>query len=217
MLFIRSLNVGVPREVSARSGFSGIGKRPVEGSVLVQEPLGAGSGVAGDHICDQENHGGIDQAVYAYAREDLDRWEAELGRPLADGVFGENLTTHGRDINEALVGERWRIGGALLQVTVPRIPCRTFADWLETRGWVRTFTQRAVPGVYFRVLEPGHVSSGDAVTVEHRPDHDASIRTVFRALTTQPELLAPLAGVEDMPEGVRERARRRTGVELDEV
>lgn len=203
--------------MAVKSGMTGIDKRPVEGPVLVQVPVGSGSGVAGDSICDGDNHGGPDQAVYAYAREDLDRWESELGRPLPDGVFGENLTTYGGDINEALIGERWRIGDALLQVCVPRIPCRTFAEWLGARGWVKTFTRRAAPGVHFRVVESGHLSGGDGVAVEHRPDHDVSIRAVFRALLTNPELLPDLVDIDDLPEDVRDRARRRMSFPLDDA
>src|SRR5262249_31498877 len=151
-------------------------KRPVDGPVAFQVPRAGGeSGVATDTICDARAHGGPDQAVYVYAREDLDDWSALLGRELGSGVFGENLTTRGLDVSAALIGERWRIGSALLEVSVPRIPCRTFAGWLAEKGWVRTFTRRAVPGTYLRVLEPGVVRAGDTITVVHRPDHEVSV------------------------------------------
>ena len=89
------------------------------------------------------NHGGPDQAVYAYAREDLDL-EAELGRPLENGVFGENLTTEGLDVNGALIGERWRIGpDVILEVSRPRIPCGTFQGWMAQGDWIKRFTQVA--------------------------------------------------------------------------
>lgn len=215
---VDSLNIGTARPIAAKSGVSGIDKRPVDHPVLVREPErdpNAGSGMAGDQICDTENHGGKDQAVYAYAREDLNRWETELEQPLPSGVFGENLTTAGLDITNARIGERWRIGGqAVLQVTVPRIPCRTFATWLRRRGWVKTFTSRAVPGTYLSVIRAGYIRSGAPVVIEDKPDHDVSVGEVFRALTTQPELLPQLVDIEELPEDVRESARRRAPFDL---
>lgn len=218
MAFVQSLNIGVARPIAAKAGMSGIGKQPVEGPVLVTAPgprgVG-GSGLAGDQICDLDSHGGDDQAVYAYAREDLDQWQTELGMPLPSGVFGENLTLSGVDVTGALIGEHWRIGSdVVLQVTVPRIPCRTFAVWLGLRGWVKTFTQQAVPGAYLRVVRPGHICGGDPVVVEHRPDHDVTVGMVFRAITTQPELLPSLLDAEDLPEEVKDRAKRRMPFDL---
>ena len=139
----------------------GIDKRPVAGPLAVRAPgpkgTGAG-GLSGDAICDTASHGGDDQALYAYAREDLDWWQAELGTPISSGSFGENLTTVGLDTTCALIGEQWRIGASvLLQVTAPRIPCRTFAVWMRRHGWLKTFTRRAVPGLYLRVLSPGDI------------------------------------------------------------
>lgn len=132
MAQVISVNLGT-RTATADSkiGVSGIDKRPVAGPVQVRAPgvkgVG-GSGLAGDDVCDLRHHGGDDQAVYAYAREDLDGWAAELGRVLPNGVFGENLTTSGLPVTSALIGERWRIGERLvLEVSVPRVPCRTFA------------------------------------------------------------------------------------------
>src|SRR3984885_1969391 len=92
---------------------TGIDKQPVDGAVMVTPARAKGLGMVGltgDRVYDVRNHGGPDQAVYAYAREDLDFWETELGRTLPNGVFGENLTTEGIDLNAALIGERWRIG-----------------------------------------------------------------------------------------------------------
>ncbi|WP_131784690.1 MOSC domain-containing protein [Protofrankia symbiont of Coriaria ruscifolia] len=221
MSFIDSVNLGTARPIAAKSGMSGIDKRPVDGPVLVRAPgpKGAGSsGLAGDRICDTDNHGGGDQAVYAYSREDLDAWQHELGRPLPSGIFGENLTTRGLDVTTAVIGERWRIGKeVVLQVTAPRIPCRTFAVWLGLHGWVRTFTLRAVPGAYLRVIRPGHVRRGDPVSIRHRPDHDVTIGMTFRALTTQPELLPLLLQADDLPEEIRERARRRMPFDIPDI
>jgi MOSC domain-containing protein YiiM len=132
---IASVNVGQPRLNPWKTmKLTGIDKRPVEGPVMVTRPRAKGMGLvglAGDRVYDVLNHGGPDQAVYAYAREDLDFWVAELGRPLPNRVFGENLTTKGIDVNNALIGEHWRIGpDVILEVSCPRIPCGTFQGWL---------------------------------------------------------------------------------------
>ncbi|NGN67252.1 MOSC domain-containing protein [Streptomyces sp. A7024] len=202
-----SVNIGSPKHVdytSAPASITGIDKRPVTGPVAIASPgqeRKGGSGVAGDTIGDQRVHGGNDQAVYAYAREDLDTWSRELGRELRDGAFGENLTTSGHDLGTARIGERWRVGGdrgPLLEITGGRIPCRTFAGFLDEQGWVKRFTEAAVPGVYLRVLEPGDVAAGDAVEVVRRPDHDVTVELWFRASTTQRELLPRLLPATDV-------------------
>ncbi|SFM71733.1 MOSC domain-containing protein YiiM [Pseudonocardia ammonioxydans] len=193
----------------AATGTSGIDKRPVPGPVHIAIPADGASGLAGDTVCDARHHGGTDKAVYAYAREDLDLFEPDLG-PLHAGVFGENLTTRGLEVTGAELGERWRVGGVLLQVTAPRIPCRTFAAWLERDGWVRTFTAAGRPGAYLRVLEPGPVHAGDPVAVERRPGHGVTVGDAFRALLTEPARLAGLlaAGDDLLPE-IREKVLRR--------
>ena len=208
------MNVGQPRR-NPWKGLSatGIDKRPVAGPVAVTAPGPKGTGqvgLAGDRVYDVKHHGGDDQAVYAYAREDLDRWEAELGRRLANGSFGENLTTAGLDVNEALIGERWRIGPDLvLEVSCPRIPCATFQGWLERDGWISRFTQAALPGAYLRVIEPGDIRAADPIEIVQRPGHDVTVALTFRALTRQPELLPRLLIADALPEESRERVRKR--------
>lgn len=194
---------------------TGIDKRPVAGRVMVTAPGPKGTGavgLAGDRVYDVKHHGGDHQAVYAFAREDLDRWERELGRPLADGSFGENLTTAGYDVNAAVIGERWRVGGAsgpLLEVSCPRIPCLTFAGWLAERGWVGRFTRDARPGPYLRVVEPGELAAGDEVRVVDRPSHEVTVALCFRALTAEPELLPRLLDAEALPPEDLAAVRRR--------
>ena len=172
---------------------TGIEKVQTSEPVLVRAPgsrnAGLGSGLVGDVVCDRLNHGGDTQAVYAYAREDLDYWESVLGRTLPGGVFGENLTTTGVDVNGAVVGERWRIGDLELQVTTPRIPCGTFRAWIAETGWLRTFTVAARPGTYLSVVSPGQVRAGDPVSVVHRPAHGVTVAQLFRAITREPDLV----------------------------
>lgn len=144
----------------------------------------------GDEIGDLRFHGGDDRAVTAYAREDLDLWERELGRPLTDGAFGENLTTSGLDVNGALIGERRRIGsGVVLEVTGGRVPCNTFQGHVGEKGWVRRFTRAGQPGALLRVIEPGTLRAGDPLRVVHRPDHDITVPLLFKAATLERTLL----------------------------
>jgi MOSC domain-containing protein YiiM len=210
-----SVNVSMPRPNLWKGlSMTGIDKRPVDGPVpvVVPGPKGTGMvGLAGDRVYDVKHHGGYDQAVYAYAREDLDRWEAELGRSLANGTFGENLTTTALDVNSALIGERWRIGpDVVLEVSCPRIPCATFQGWLEREGWIKQFTQAALPGAYLRVIEPGEIRAADLVEIVHRPGHDVTVAIAFRAMTREPKLLPRLLVVDALPEETKELARRRT-------
>lgn len=194
-----SVNLGRAKSVPYTDhpeGVTGIDKRPADGPVRVAAPGAKGvgaSGLAGDAVCDTRHHGGDDQAVYAVAREDLDAWERELDRPLGDGFFGENLTTTGLDVSGALIGERWRVGpDLLLEVTSGRIPCRTFQGHMGEARWMKRFIEKAAPGAYFRVVEPGEIRAGDAVRIVHRPEHDVTVALQFRAVTTQRELLPRL-------------------------
>lgn len=194
-----SVNLGRFKAVDytdAPSGGTGIDKQPAEGAVRVTAPgpkgVG-GSGLAGDEVCDTRHHGGDHQAVYAYAREDLDVWERLLGRALPHGSFGENLTTSGLDVSGAKIGERWRVGpDLLLEVTSGRIPCQTFQGHLGEKGWVKRFTQQGTPGAYLRVIEPGEIRAGDAIEIAHRPEHDVTVALQFRAVMTEKHLLPSL-------------------------
>ncbi|XVV01587.1 MOSC domain-containing protein [Actinosynnema sp. CA-248983] len=210
MSHVLSVNIGARMDFDAATlDHTGIAKRPVTGPVQVHAPQ-SGSGVEGDFVADTKNHGGDLKAVYAYAREDLDEWSAELGRDLGPGLFGENLTTEGVDLTNAVLGERWRIGTALLQVTTPRIPCSTFARVMEQQGWVKAFTAKAAPGAYFRVLEPGAIAAGDEAVLVDRPGHDVTIGLAFRAVTLEPDLLPRLLDAgEHFPENLRGKVERR--------
>jgi MOSC domain-containing protein YiiM len=183
---VLSLNVGHPEPNATKDvGRTGIGKLPVQSAVLRApgpQHGGLGSGVDGDFIGDVAHHGGDHQAVYAYAREELDAWEARLGRSLPSGMFGENLTTRGVDVDGALVGERWAVGAeVMLEVCGPRIPCSTFQARMSERGWVRRFSEVGNTGAYLSVLAGGTVRPGDRVEVVARPTHDITVPVAFRA------------------------------------
>jgi MOSC domain-containing protein YiiM len=199
-------------------GWTGIGKQPVTRPVQVRDPGPKRrdhphpNGLEGDTIMDTPSHGGTDQAVYAYAREDLDWWEQELGYDLPPGRFGENLTTQGIDVTNTLLGEQWRIGDTVvLQATSPRIPCATFAYRMGEPKWVKRFTAHGAVGAYLRVVVPGEIRAGDRIEIIRRPQHSITIGHAFRALTTQAELLPSLleAG-DDLPEEERQVVLRRT-------
>ena len=182
-----------------------IDKRPVPGRVPVQR-----SGVEGDMQYDRRNHGGVDKAVYAYAREDLDWWQSELGRDLANGQFGENLTTSGVDVTGALIGERWRIGagGLQVEVTMPRIPCATFQGWLDEPRWVKRFYAHGAPGAYLRVVDEGTVAAGDEVEVVHRPQHGITLVEVFVLRDADPERLRRLLDEPGLADALVHAVRR---------
>ncbi|MCV7153940.1 MOSC domain-containing protein [Mycolicibacterium pyrenivorans] len=195
---------------------TGIDKRPTDEPLTVRAPGprkgGLGSGLVGDSVCNSRYHGGDDQAVYAYAREDLDDWQTQLGRELTNGMFGENLTTSGVDVTGCLVGERWSVGsdGLVLEVTSPRTPCKIFSRWLDIPCWIKTFTAAAIPGAYFRVIEPGTLRAGDRIEVVARPDHSVTVGTVFRALMLEPGLLPTLAVADALPEKIKQQIARRS-------
>ena len=189
MPFVESVNVGQTVDVPwGKLKRTAIDKRPVDGPVHVHH-----YGIGRDEIADLQHHGGPIQAVYAYAREDLAVWEGMLGREIPAGQFGENLTTQGIDLNAARAGDRWRIGGALLELSGVRIPCSVFQGFLAEKKWVKRFTLEGRPGAYFRVIETGPVSAGDPIEVIEQGEHDVTVDLVFRALTTERQLIPRLA------------------------
>jgi len=213
---LHSVNLARPRPNPYKTARStGIDKRPVRGPVEVRAPglkgSGLGSGLVGDFIGDQRHHGGDGQAVYAFPREDLDIWAERLSRPLSNGFFGENLTTRGLEVNEARLGERWRVGASVvLQVTGPRIPCSTFRGWMDEPRWLKTFTATARSGAYLSVVTPGFVRAGDPIEVVFRPNHEVTAAVVFRATTLERELLPSLlAAGDDLDPETREMVRKR--------
>ena len=180
---VASVNVGTPREivVGERQIRTSIWKEPDAGRVAIR-----GVNLDGDDQSDRRVHGGERKAVYAYAREDLDWWGATLGRQLASGTFGENLTTHGIDVSGARVGERWQVGTALLEVTQPRLPCYKLEARMDRPGFITEFIDGGRPGAYLRIVEEGEVGVGDAVRVLSRPDGAASVAEVMAQKTKRP-------------------------------
>ncbi len=188
-----------------RPSTSGIDKQPVPGRVAVTR-----FGLTGDVQVNRKHHGGEGQAVYAYAQDDADWWQTELDRELPPGVFGENLRTTGLDLTGAVLGERWVVGTAVLEVTAPRIPCANFARFWGVPDLVKRFTARGASGAYLRVVQAGDIGAGDDVDLVLRPAHGVTAGTLFRALTTQRSRLAEVAPALDvLPEKDRARLAAR--------
>ena len=194
---VLSVNVGTVREFeyAGRPARSAIWKSPVVGRIAVR-----GVNLADDDQADRGAHGGPDKVVYAYAVEDTRWWQEQIGRSLGYGEFGENLTTEGIEVNDALVGERWQIGTTVLEVSEPRIPCWRLGVRMNDKMFPRQFTEALRPGSYFRLLVEGSVGAGDEIRVVERPDHGLTIRDVFRIYTRDREEVPRLLTVPRMSE-----------------
>ena len=191
---VTSVNVGraAPLETPRGAVESGIVKRPAHGRIRLDE-----TGAAGDEQADRSVHGAPDRAVYAYAAEDYAWWEGELGRSLEPGTFGENLTTSGLAVNDAVVGERWAIGDAELEVSIPRLPCFKLAARMGDPHFVKTFSAGRRPGPYLRIARAGTIAAGDPIAVVSRPAHGIRIIDVFTIdLYERPRLRELLAAPE---------------------
>jgi MOSC domain-containing protein YiiM len=203
-----SVNVGTPREIEwlGRRETTSIWKAPVEGRVAV-----CGVNVAGDDQADREVHGGPDKAVYAYAREDSDWWERELGRALEHGNFGENLTVSGIDVTAAVVGERWEVGSTVLEVAQPRIPCWKLGARMADPSFPVHFAAAGRPGAYLRIIEEGEIGAGDEIRVGDKPGHGLTVGDVARIYHQERNRCAQLLRAPELAEGWQEWALRRTG------
>ncbi|MBI4523435.1 MAG: MOSC domain-containing protein [Deltaproteobacteria bacterium] len=197
---VLSVNVGRVREFEydGRPAKSAIWKSPVAGRIAAR-----GVNLDGDDQADRKAHGGPDKAVYAYAVEDLRWWEEESRRSLQFGGFGENLTTEGIEVNNALVGERWAIGTAVLEVSEPRIPCWRLGVRMNDQMFVRRFTEALRPGAYLRISAEGDLGAGDEIRVIERPDHDLTIRDIFRIYTRDRDEIERLLAIPQMSQSWR--------------
>lgn len=187
---VLSVNVGrtAPLRTGDRLVSSAILKTPVTGPVAAR-----GVNLEGDEQADRVNHGGPDQAVYAYASEDTAWWSEQLGRTLEPAAFGENLTLAGVDVSGARIGERWRIGTAELRVAGPRVPCLKLASALGDPRMLKRFLHAGRPGAYLAIAREGVLQAGDSVEIVHRPEHDVSVALVIDALLIDHSRLGELA------------------------
>ena len=190
-------------EWTGSEGRTGIDKRSVAGPIEFKN-----NGVVGDRIIDTNVHGGYDQAVYAYAQEDARWWEKEIGEEIPAGRFGENLTTEGIDVNAALVGEQWKIGSVILEVSQPRIPCRVFAGFWKRATLIKDFTQAGRPGAYLRIIQEGTAQEGDLIEVIYKPDHAISISDLFSAKSGERAKINEIKVVPQLSIGFKEWAEK---------
>ena len=201
-----SVNTGAvgPLTAGRRTVESGIVKSPVAGRVRVE-----GSSIAGDRQADLHLHGGPDKAVYAYAEEDYRWWSGGLGTTLGPGTFGENLTVSGVEVSGAVVGERWLVGSAVLEVAQPRLPCFKLGMRMGDPVFVARFAAANRPGAYLRIVEAGEIGAGDAIRVVDRPAHGVTVAEVSRALLGDREMWAPVLRAPQLPEEVRRHLGER--------
>lgn len=179
-----STNIAVPFPCPNQpSRNTGINKQPFSHiSVFAPGPhYGNGSGVRGDFVGDTKHHSGAHKAVYAVAQEELEFWSTQNDTSYSPGAFGENLTTSGVKWSEVLINQQIRVGTAVLEVSVPRQPCRTFAKWLQVQGWVKKYARRGDCGAYFRVVQPGEIHPQDTLNFLAAPSHDIMMGEAFRA------------------------------------
>lgn len=198
-----SIQVGQPRtlgqegalDVLDRPWTSAIFKSPVAGRLW----LGT-EGLAGDGQADRKHHGGAEKAVFACAAEHLPFWRELLGPEVGAGAFGENLLVEGATEDAVCVGDTFRCGTARVQVSQPRLPC-----WKQARRWrvkeLPLVTQESGrTGWYFRVLEPGYVQAGDALTLLERPRPEWTVARANRVMHGRPVDRAAAAELAAVPE-----------------
>jgi MOSC domain-containing protein YiiM len=206
MARIVSVNVGEVRTVewAGRAVTTAIWKSPVAGRVAVR-----GVNLDGDDQADRRVHGGSDKAVYAYAVEDYAWWSAELGRALAPGTFGDNLTVEGVDLGAMVIGSRWTVGSTELEVSQPRQPCFKLGMRMGDAGFVDAFTTARRFGAYFRIVREGDVGAGDEIAVAARSD-GITLRELGVAVhEPEPDVLERVAGDPAVATVMREWATRQ--------
>lgn len=167
-----AVSVGEPAYIgdldNGKPVMSGIFKALVTGETIAVGKMN----LAGDRQADLRAHGGVDKAIYVYPSEHLPGWTVELGfdMPLGPNAFGENLTTSGIVETDACIGDVWKWGSALVQISQPRGPCYKLEMKLDRPGLIPVFTQSGRTGMYLRVLEPGDAPvAGPIELVERHP------------------------------------------------
>lgn len=195
---LRSVNIAADlhrgEPWTGTEGHTGIDKRPVQHRVRVFDHH-----VDGDRVIDRKHHGGEFKAVYAYAQEDAQWWEQQIGRPLSPGAFGENLTTEALRISDAVIGEQWRIGTVVLQVTEPRIACRVFAGFWDRPNLIKEFSDAGRSGTYLKIVVEGELAAGDAIEIIHRPHHDVTVGMLNAARLNDAPVSAAWLESPDLP------------------
>jgi MOSC domain-containing protein YiiM len=201
------VNVGIPRTVpfEGNTVTTSIWKSPVAERVRV-----AGVNVEGDDQADRSVHGGVDKAIYAYASEDYSWWKTELDRDFPPGTFGENITTSEMNVTDAEIGERWRVGTTLLEVSQPRMPCFKLGIRMGDKGFPRRFSIARRPGAYLRIIEPGDVAAGDPVERVSAPGHGVTVGEMAYIYYAEQARASELLLAPQLPDPWREWAVKRS-------
>lgn len=205
MSTIVSVNVGRQQVVEFRGRMvtTGIYKEPVEGPVRV-----AGVNLTGDDQADRRAHGGTHKAVYAYASEDYAWWSSQLDRLIPPGMFGDNLTTAGIDVNGAVVGQHWHIGDVVLEVSEPRVPCYKLGIKMGDPRFPVAFSSADRPGTYLRIVVEGSLSAGDAVELGPAPEHGLTVADIARIYSRERDEAALLTEIPELSGPWKNWARR---------
>lgn len=161
MAIIASINIAQPEPIPGKSAKTGIYKRPIDGEVTITR-----EGLAGDAILNRKHHGGREQAVYLYCKDDYDWWSQQLEAEIGPGVFGENLTIGGVEGRKIALGDRFVIDEVVLEVTSHRTPCMVFAARMGDPGFAKRFHKAGRPGAYCRVITEGAFHAGEPVRHE---------------------------------------------------
>ncbi len=205
-----SVNAGLPREIEwhGRKVRTSIWKRAVEGAVRVRK-----LNLDGDQQSDLSVHGGPEKAVYAYPSEHYMYWTHELpGTALPWGAFGENFTTEGLLETQMSLGDRYRIGSAVIMVRTPRLPCFKLAAKFRRDDMIDRFLQSGYSGFYFSVVEEGEVGPGDSFEFLGGESSTVTIAEMYRlyvAPAPDPESLQRALQATLLPESWRERFAAR--------
>jgi len=191
-----SVNVGMPREVPWKGTHvtTGIFKDPVAGRIALRQ-----FNLDGDAQADLTVHGGRDKAIYAYPGEHYAPWEAKLGRTLAPGAFGENLTTAGLTEDRVHIGDEFRVGTARLVVSQPRMPCFKLGIRFGDAAMVKTFLEAGWPGIYFAVVEEGTVAAGDPIEQLHVDPRQVTVQQMLALIRDRQAPRAELRRVLEVP------------------
>jgi MOSC domain-containing protein YiiM len=201
-----SVNVGRPQLVERANGMvaTAIWKHPVSGPVAAR-----GVNLEGDDQADRTVHGGTDKAIYAYASEDTAWWEAQFQTTLGPGAFGENLTVAGLDLSAMEVGQRWRVGSTLLEVSEPRLPCFKLGLKFGNPKMVRLFALAGRTGTYLRIIEEGVLEAGDTIELGEAPGHGVTVALIATAVLHDHSLASRLLAAPQLSDTWREWALER--------
>jgi MOSC domain-containing protein YiiM len=176
---MKLLSINIGQKQTQQNGLkletTGIYKNPVHGPVQVTT-----LGIQQDFIASTKHHGGPDQAIYVYGAADYQWWSTELGREISAGTFGDNLTISELESTQFNIGDRLHIGAVILEVTAPRIPCKTFARRMQDPLFVKKFRHAEKPGLYCRVIQHGFVQVDDEVIIEKYQGETISVLQMYR-------------------------------------